>query len=449
MPISIVEVNNNNLLDLTTWVAGSGSVPGFSMNGDAAENNRINDINPWGAPSLVWGTYSTGGNNADGGWNGSNITINNTKIYRFSVWVRRVSDTTSGNFYFGLHTNGTGDVYNLSNGVSDTNPYWDVRSISEFTKNQWYLVVGHIYPNNYALTTPHIDSGIYTITDGKIGPNKGGSKNDCKFGAGATTLMHRTYHFYCTDTTSRLQFFSPRIEEVNNYTPSIKTLLTTNLLDGKKPQGIIYTDGSNQSSKIVKPKDIGRLISIKSYTSAGSFTWTKPIDCTSILVKVVGGGGGGSGYCESGGAGGFSEKMIDVTAVSTVTVTVGGGGALAAYSSGNAGGTSSFGTYCSASGGFGSNRNYTHTGGYGGVGSGGDINLYGGQGTGHNNSTSHGQCSRGGESYWGSGNSVNRNGNPSSVGPAAPGTGGAGGVTDTGQVGTAGMPGSVMIWEYK
>ena len=104
------------------------------------------------------------------------------------------------------------------------------------------------------------------------------------------------------------------------------------------------------------------------FSSSG--TWTKPSWCKKVLVKVVGGGGGSAGYSESGGAGGYAEEIIDVTGVSSVSVTVGGGGGgVAYYNSAGDGGTSSFGSYCSASGGYGANRNLSHTDGHGGAGS--------------------------------------------------------------------------------
>ena len=86
-------------------------------------------------------------------------------------------------------------------------------------------------------------------------------------------------------------------------------------------------------------------------------TWTKPSWCTRIRVRMVGGGGGGGGHGECGGAGGYVEKSIhDLTGVNSVAVTIGGGGNHTHYhhNAGN-GGTSSFGSYCSATGGSGSN----------------------------------------------------------------------------------------------
>ena len=214
--------------------------------------------------------------------------------------------------------------------------------------------------------------------------------------------------------------------------------------------GVTFSDSTTQTTKFDTTTDTGKLLSISTFGTAGAWTWTKPAGCTNIVVKVVGGGGGGAAYCESGGAGGFSEKRMDVSAVATVAVTVGGGGAYAAYAGGNPGGTSSFGAYCSATGGYGSNQNFSHSGGHGGVGSGGDINLYGGSGTGHTNTSGTGALGNGGSSYWGGNNNiVSRHSDPAGDRNAAPGSGGCGGPTDNAYLGNSGKAGLVVVWEYK
>lgn len=195
-------------------------------------------------------------------------------------------------------------------------------------------------------------------------------------------------------------------------------------------------------------KDTGTLISINSWSSAGTYTWTKPANCTKVLVQVQGAGGGGCSYCESGGAGGFAEKVIDVTAVSSVTVTVGGGGANTGYyTASGAGGTSSFGTYCSASGGYGANNNVSHTGGHGGIGSNGNINTIGGGGTGHGDTGGREAVGTGGKSFFGSGYKASHSTNTSNWGRTAPGAGGAGGAMQ-GWAGSYGGPGIVIVYNY-
>lgn len=96
-----------------------------------------------------------------------------------------------------------------------------------------------------------------------------------------------------------------------------------------------------------------------------SQTWTKPANCKKVLVQLVGGGAVTSTFTTSAGcSGGYSQKLIDVTSVSTVSVTVGFYGYNGSIPSG---GTSSFGAYLSATG----------AGSTPGVGSSGDINYRG------------------------------------------------------------------------
>lgn len=190
---------------------------------------------------------------------------------------------------------------------------------------------------------------------------------------------------------------------------------------------------------------------IQVFESTGSHTWTRPTGCVMIHVQLCGAGGGGSGYVESGGAGGYSEKYIDVTNISSVPVSVGSGGnATHYYGNSSDGGSSSFGNHLSASGGYGANRNNQHEGGRGGLGSGGDINLYGGKGSGHGSGNSYWGSNTGGRSYFGGGNGRRHSDNSDNTGAqlAAPGTGGAGGRGDGGGTGSVGRHGIVIVHEY-
>jgi hypothetical protein len=217
---------------------------------------------------------------------------------------------------------------------------------------------------------------------------------------------------------------------------------------------IRFNDNSTQVTKFDAALDVNGVINVQTFTYTGSTqTWTKPAGCTKVLVKVVGGGGGAAGYCESGGGGGYAEKVIDVTGVSSVSVTIGAGGAsVAYYAASNNGGTSSFGGYCSATGGFGSNRQFNHTGGLGGLGSGGDINLMGGGGTGHTNLAANGCGSMGGATYFGGGSTINRSTTSNKLGQGSPGAGGPGGRTDDGGGGVGianGEHGIIIVTAYR
>ena len=80
----------------------------------------------------------------------------------------------------------------------------------------------------------------------------------------------------------------------------------------------IYSDGSSVSFQNHGIQGLS--------VFTGSGTWTRPTGVRYIRVQCQGGAGGGSGHGEGGGAGGYAERFLDVTGISSVTVTIGGGG---------------------------------------------------------------------------------------------------------------------------
>ncbi len=147
------------------------------------------------------------------------------------------------------------------------------------------------------------------------------------------------------------------------------------------------------------------LASMQVFTSSG--TWTKPSGITKVIVEVQAGGGSGCyasnavGGCAGGG--GYARKLIDVSSISTATITVGSGGAgLSSNSVGNDGGNSiwSDGTNTvTANGGAGGTRT-DFTGGAGGTATGGDINIQGQYGGGWGGTTMGGDSVLGHAGHW-------------------------------------------------
>lgn len=184
---------------------------------------------------------------------------------------------------------------------------------------------------------------------------------------------------------------------------------------------------------------------IQVFATAGTHTYNPTPGATVAVAEVVGGGGeGADGATQAsggGGGGGYSRKWLSLSGITSVTVTVGAGGS-GGTTTGNNGGTSSFGAHCSATGGAGSVNTGSsyNVGGAGGVGSGGDVNL-----TGSSGRTSTNIGGDGGESIFGGAGRGKLIAGTAGVAPGAGGAGGAGSGTYAGGNGAAGI---VIVTEY-
>jgi hypothetical protein len=201
------------------------------------------------------------------------------------------------------------------------------------------------------------------------------------------------------------------------------------------------TAGATGARLFVNPGSTWKPPTMQVFTASG--TYTKPSGISAIIVELVGGGGGGGDGGSAGGgagAGGYSRKRILAASVGTTeTVTIGAGGAGGA-STGTAGGTTSFGSHCSATGGAATSG---VGGGTGGAGSDGDINITGGSGSpgipGFD--TNKSASGTGGASYFGGGGAgVSNVADSSGNNGVAYGSGGSGSIgTGTGGTGAGGI----------
>ena len=208
------------------------------------------------------------------------------------------------------------------------------------------------------------------------------------------------------------------------------------------------------------------------YTETGS--WTVPANVTSATVFVMGGGGGAGGnltydssytsFGGGGGAGRLKKQQLTITPGQSITVTIGAGGAAGVDRTGSGssggigsnGGTTSFGTLLSATGGNGGDGGSTPASGGGGNGGAGSAGGGGGACSGSGGSGGDGDyCGGGGAASSSSGAKGGNGGIYGGGGGAMSGTrasggqyGGAGGVTASNLSAVAGTNTTSMSLDF-
>ena len=193
---------SQNLVSSQSWTVGSGSIGIFSQNGTSTQNIRELGIGPNGTQTILWKAVADAANNSDGGWDTNLFPIDNTKMFRFSVWIKK-TNSNEGYSYLGCSSN---SILDLS-GALNTNPYFWVGDLPLL--DRWYLVVGYIHGSGDASLVNY--GGIYDgVTGVKVLPTQ-----DFKFSATATSATHRAYLYYDTNTSDRQFFHGPEVYKVD------------------------------------------------------------------------------------------------------------------------------------------------------------------------------------------------------------------------------------------
>ena len=214
-----VSFAQTNLLDTSSWFEGTGSVAGFTAYGNNAENIREMGVGPHNMSVLLWKGLTDGGAGAAcGGWTTGLISIDPTKTYRFTVWVKK-TNSFDGKTYFqakALDNINTGFTANLDNSYNGNPVFWEGDPPALDT---WYLLVGYIHHSGY----------INTVSVGGIYNGNTGVKmldaTDYKFQSGATKINQSTRFYHTTNTLDSQFHYGPTMYEVNGLEPSIQDLI--------------------------------------------------------------------------------------------------------------------------------------------------------------------------------------------------------------------------------
>ena len=231
LPAGYLPVAGRNLLDPSQWVIGSGGgQPGFFHNAEGSTSSVIDIVQaPDGSYSPGWLSYAgSGGTGADGGWNTGYFPVDPTKTYRFSVWVRRISGTGAGSFYFGPGYSDT--VRDAGSLAVNNNPYFVVAGRGVLADSEWYLLVGYVFNAGYAAGNAQ-RGGMYLRSTGQKVQN---GNDFCWKDGTITQAVQRAYQFYTT-TSNRADFWGPRVDLCDGNEPSLDALLSGGSISARNP----------------------------------------------------------------------------------------------------------------------------------------------------------------------------------------------------------------------
>ena len=211
---------SQNLLNVSSWTVGSGSVTGFNQYGLTPKNVRLMGNNHIGQNVVLWRATPDSNGTASGGWDTPYINIVNTRNYRLSVWIKK-TNSNGGTTFFGPYSNSSDADHILNlNGTLNTSPYFWNGDLPIL--DRWYLLVGYVNKSSYTSTLSY--GGIY---DGVTG-EKIINITDFKFKTTATVISHRAYLWDDRNPSDRQYYSAPRLDWINGLEPSINQLLNIN-----------------------------------------------------------------------------------------------------------------------------------------------------------------------------------------------------------------------------
>ncbi|NMH85963.1 hypothetical protein [Flavivirga algicola] len=216
-----------NLLDTSTWTAGTGSAPGFLHNGADEENVREMGIGPHGTSVLLWKAVPSA-SSFNIGWTTEYINIDHTKTYRLTLWFKKTGSNDGSTWQSFLCKDDLDNNTALNlDGTVNGNPYPFYGDPPQL--DQWYLIVSYIHGSDYNSLTSL--GGIYNTSGTKQGINV----KDYKFSNTATRILHKPYFHSSGNISERQYLYAPTIYEVNGQEPSIQDIVDSQSNNNQNP----------------------------------------------------------------------------------------------------------------------------------------------------------------------------------------------------------------------
>lgn len=187
-----------NLLDYSGWAAGTVYPTNWVKNGNIAENKIASMVSPFPTGlvnELGWVAYNTDASTgADGGFTTPLVTVDPSKSYIFSCFVKKLTVNGIAQLILGTTT-----MTNTLAGVLSANP---ISYSGQLPNNTgWYLMVAFLHESTYGTTDTNI-SGIYDLTGTRVTAGV-----EFKQVTGVTTQQMNMFHQNnATDTAVDYQY---------------------------------------------------------------------------------------------------------------------------------------------------------------------------------------------------------------------------------------------------
>jgi len=209
----------NNMYSLTDWNTGTGNITDFYQYGITSSNLRELGNNHINESIVLWKAIPNPSSFADGGIVGAYKTIDISKTYRLSIWLKK-TNSNSGTTYFGCTSlNSAHQTLNID-GSLNNNPYFFAGDLPKL--DHWYLLTGYVHHQNYSGPV------LGKIYDGTTGEEVSSVQREFKFSSAATNLRLRSFFAYDTNLNDRLYLYEPHMELIDGSESSIEQLLGVN-----------------------------------------------------------------------------------------------------------------------------------------------------------------------------------------------------------------------------